>query len=104
MIDRVPFSIEDEAKSLAASNAEASPEITEIWWFPDNEEIRLIEVDSTLPGSDEISPYCFPPDPIGGVHYRIAIALVKPEEKALPVPEGWVGWDEAQRVFEREAA
>lgn len=102
MIDPISYSIEKEARTLAESNFEADVGIIEIWWFPDQSEIRLIEVDPSLPSSDEIAPYCFPPDVQGGVHFPSAIALIKPEEKSLPLPEGWVGWDEAEKILPRE--
>jgi len=98
MIDRLEFSIEDEAKSLALSNAEADSDIIEIWWFPDKDEIRLVEVDPKLPSSDEIMPYCFPPDVKEGIHFPSAIALITPEEKKLPPPEDWVSWDKAVKL------
>jgi len=101
MIDRIPYSIEDEARSLAASNAEADENLEEIWWFPDLEEIRLVELDSKLPASDEIVAYCFPPDAREGLHFRSAIALIRPKEKVLPLPSGWVGWDEARMLYKR---
>ena len=104
MIDRMPYSIEDEARSLAESNSEADQDIQQIWWFPDEREIRLIEVDPKLPSSDEVAPYCFPPDVHAGVHFPSAIALIRPDEKTLPMPDGWVSWDQAEKVFEREAA
>jgi hypothetical protein len=102
MIDPVRFSIEDEARSLAASNAEADENLKEIWWFPHDEEIRLIEVDPTVPSSDEIAPYCFPPDPVEGIHFPSAIALIRPQEKALPLPDGWSGWDKAVQMYAGE--
>lgn len=101
MIDRVEFDIEQEARSLAASNAEADPDLVEIWWFPDKSEIRLIEVDPKLPSSDEIAPFCFPPDAADGIHFASAIALIRPDEKALALPEGWVSWDEAVALHSR---
>jgi len=101
MIDRLEFSVEDEAKSLAFSNAEADSDITEIWWFPDKDEIRLIEVDPKLPVSKEILPYRFSPDISEGIHFKSAIALIRPDEKRLAPPENWVGWDEAKEIFHR---
>jgi hypothetical protein len=102
MIDPIRFSIEEEARSLAASNAEADPDVQEIWWFPDKEEIRFIEIDTTLPQTDGIAAFAFPSSPIDGLHFPFAVGLIRPEDKKLPLPEGWGNWDDAVLLYSRE--
>ncbi len=99
MLGRIEFSIETEARNLAACKAEADPGIIEIWWFPDGAEIRLIEVGPALPSSGQVTPYCSPPDAGAGVHYPTAVARIRPEDRSLPLPRGWVGWDKAVELL-----
>lgn len=102
MIEPIRFSMEEEARSLAASNAEADTDIEEIWWFPDNDEIRVIEIDPTLPATDGIAAFSFRSSPIDGIHFPLAIALIRPEEKELPLPDGWASWNDAVLLYTRE--
>ncbi len=95
--------IKETAQNLVDSNAEAVPEIEEIWFFYNDEEIRLIEVHSSLPPDNEIAAYHFPADPDNGIGYPIAVALINSADKELPLPDGWGSWDKAERLFVRKA-
>jgi hypothetical protein len=88
------------AQKLAEANIEAASEIQEIYLFPDEEEIRLVEIDpTTLPGK-EITPFYFAPDPADGIPFRSAIALIRPEEKErLSLPSGWGSWKSAVKIW-----
>ena len=91
----------DAARDLARANAESEPQIQRIYLFPHSDQIRLVAVDPTTLPSERISPYYFDPDPVGGVPYSCAIALITPDEemKRIPTPPGWGDWDEAKPIW-----
>jgi hypothetical protein len=95
--------IKTVAGRLAEMNAQAEPNIEEIYLFPDQEEIRLIELDSSTISSRQITPFYFAPDPAGGIPYRFGIALIRPEEKdILSPPIQWGNWSDAVPIWKRK--
>ena len=93
--------IRQEAEHLAKANREAEPDIIEVYWFPADDEIRLVEVlRTTLPSpSGELEPFYFAPSPADGIHLRSAVALITPAEAGrLKLPPGWGTWRSAKRV------
>jgi len=96
--------IEQAARQLARKHAEReSNQIIEIWLFPDqdNKEVRLIELDNTaMPHKDRISAYGFPPYSGSRIPFRVAIAVIRPDEKdRLEPPVGWGNWNQAKRIW-----
>ena len=96
--------IEDAAKRLAEANAESEASISKVYWFPNEEQIRLVEVDmdSIKTSDDSIRPFYF--NPVEDVPYPSGIALIHPDEdgqKALP-KEWDVDWSSARLLFERK--
>ena len=71
------------AEQLAKSNADAEPSVERIYLFPDEEEIRLVEIDTDFGSSEKVQPYYFGPQPIYGQPYPMAIALILPEQCQL---------------------
>jgi len=98
--------LKNYAQKLAEANAENEPAITEIYLFPSDTEIRLIELDPTAPSSEEIiSPYYFPPDPRAGIPLPSGIALIPPDQKGkLRPPADWGPWAAAILIYKREEA
>lgn len=95
--------IKTVAQQLAEMNAQAEPNIQEVYLFPDRDEIRLIELDSSTATSRQIQPFYFAPDPTGGIPYRFGIALIRPEEKGiLPPPSHWGDWNDAVQIWKRK--
>lgn len=96
------MNVEEAAKNLARANAEAEPSIVRIFWFPHEQQVRLIEVDDQMPADDEaVHPYYF--SPVTDIPYVSAVALVSvDQENKAPLPEDWGGWDNGQVLFERE--
>lgn len=94
--------VERQARLLATKNREAEPEITEIYWFPDDAEVRLVEVLANMPPSgEEIAPFYFRADPSKDLPVPSGIALVRPDEiRAKPLPKAWGAWDRAKRINE----
>jgi hypothetical protein len=69
-------SIEEEARWLAQYNKRTNPDIKNVYWFPAENEIRLLETTEEVPFSEEekdVSPFYFPA-------FR-------------DLPENWGSWD-----------
>lgn len=97
-------SIEHAARMLALENGKSESSISKIYWFPDQKEIRLVEVDTqSIKSQDElVHPFYF--NPIEGIPYPSGIALIHPdEERNTVLPPEWGDWSQAVIVFEREA-
>ena len=95
-------SVKMQAISLAKSNKEVEPNITEIHWFPDETEIRLVEVQTDIPKSSSpyLEPFYFGAAPSEGLFLKSAIALVHPDDKKeLKLPKSWVGWEQAEKIL-----
>lgn len=94
--------IKEQAEMLARANKEAEPAIKKIFWFPDKNEIRLLELMSDVPANDgeEIYPFYFKPSPQDKITYPSAIAMIRPEEyEKLTLPKDWGTWDQAREVL-----
>lgn len=93
--------MKEAARRLARQHKENEPEIIEIWLFPDDEMIRLVEVaeNEMPPGEDNfIRPYYFGPNE--EVQYNTGIALIREEDvKKVNTPEGWCDWSKAIRIL-----
>jgi hypothetical protein len=95
----INISMEEQARRVAALNREADPDITEIFWFPDDKELRLVEVSATIPIStdDQVHPFYFRPGkwlPIPS-----GIAMIRPDEvRKSSLPADWGNWDAAKRI------
>jgi len=95
--------VEQAARRMAAANVEAAPETEEIYLFPSENEIRLIETDPTTLPSAEIVPYYFGAVPKSGIPFRSSVALIRPEEAfRLAPPPGWGKWEDAIRLWPQE--
>lgn len=93
--------VKQQAIELARANKASAPELIEFYWFPDDEEVRLVEVDSTLSKtlSGEVEPFYFPPSPAEGLPAPVGIALVAPgEANLLKLPKAWGDWSKAQKL------
>ena len=96
--------IDHQAYKLA-EEAARDPFVSDVFWFPHDEEIRLIEVGDDIPraGSDDIEPFYFDPSPEDGIDFSSAIALIHSEGVGkLNVPEGWVSWKDAIILINRK--
>ena len=88
------------ALDLARSNKLAEPEIIKIYWFPDDHEIRLVEVERTLSPStsDYVEPFYFSASPRDLLLAPSAIALIRSDEaESLQLPDAWQQkWGDAE--------
>jgi hypothetical protein len=89
--------IERQARMLATENRQAEPLITKMYWFPDENEVRLVGVLSAMPiGDGRIHPYFFRPAPQQNLPAPSGVALVRPEEVCnSQLPEEWGDWEDA---------
>lgn len=92
------------AEFLAKDHLETEPNLRKIYWFPADDEVRLIDVYAdAIPvrDGDPAAAFFFGPDIKGGVPYRYAIALVRPEEdRRIPLPNGWGEWSDGVILWE----
>ena len=93
--------IEDQARLLVKDNREADPSITNVYWFPAEEEVRLLELTTEIPISPDgtVHPYRFGSSPRNKLQFPSAIALIRPEEFGqLQLPKGWGTWRKAKEL------
>ena len=87
------------AQRLAQANVEADETVQKVLWFPDKEEVRLVEVLPDVVKSRSVVAFHFGPDRPGGIPVPSAIALVRPQEVGLiPLPKDWGRWDDAEEL------
>jgi hypothetical protein len=93
-----PTAIKEQARELAFANKQAEPSIEKIYWFPSDEEIRLVELEkTTVPAlSGCVEPFFFGPSPKDGLTVPFGIAIIQTEEfQKLQLPQGWGTWSDA---------
>jgi len=96
--------VEQQARYLAAENKRNDPDITDVYWFPNEDEVRLVEVNATVPESleEQIRPFYFRPAPAEQLPAPSGIALIRPNEvRRLRPPAEWGNWDTAVRIEEQ---
>jgi hypothetical protein len=90
--------IEQQAKLLAADNRKAEPDITRVFWFPDDTEVRLVELTDQVPASSdsELHPFYFRPSPTDNLPAPSSIAMIRSDEFGkLNLPAPWGDWTDA---------
>jgi hypothetical protein len=91
--------VQEEARRLASEAKESDSSISSIYWFPHDEEVHLIMIDSNLvpSGAGHVEPFYFDStatDPVPS-----GIAIIGPEEyRNLRMPRGWGDWDDGQEI------
>jgi hypothetical protein len=88
-----------EAIKLAQENKKVEPNILKTFWFPDQEEIRLIEVENDIPDSsgNDIEVFYFGQSE--HVTLNSAIGLIRSNEIGkLQLPENWGSWGVAEEL------
>ena len=93
--------IREQAKLLARENKTAEPGIRKVYWFPDAEEIRLVELEDDFVASlsGEVEPFYFAPSPEDGLEAPSAIDIIRTDEFGrLRLPEGWGSWEGAEEL------
>ena len=92
-------SIREQAIFLATENVAAEPDITTIYWFPDEKEVRLVEVEDVIPPAEKsVDPFYFDPSPADNMPAPSGIAIIRSDEvNRLNLPERWGAWTTAEK-------
>ena len=101
-------SVESVARRLTQDNIDAEPEILKSYWFPAENEVRLVHVDTLAAPSEYVRPFYFGAAPQANIPYSSAVALILPEndqngENPLTPPDNWGGWEAAVVVYDAAA-
>lgn len=97
--------VKRQAVYLARENRASDPSIRRVFWFPDENEVRLVEVYEDLPEQvgERISPFYFRPSPADDLPYPSGVALIGPGEvRRAELPVEWGQWDAAEELGEEE--
>src|SRR4051794_12779228 len=95
--------VEKQARYLAQENRRSNPDVREVYWFPDDQEVRLLELTEEIPISEDgkAHPFYFRPSPHDELPQSSGIVLIRPEEFGkLQLPDTWGGWQNARRIDE----
>lgn len=85
-----------QAKLLALEHRQSDEGISKIYWFPDDSEVRILELNSTIPGNCDgsVRPFFYQPEPSRDLPLASSIAIIKPNEFGkLKLPPNWGVWD-----------
>jgi len=99
--------IEKQARLLAKENKRSDPEIIKIYWFPDDNEVRLIGLHSAVPANNDqqICPFFFRSSPSDNLPVPSRIALIRPDEfGTLELPPNWGDWNTAVELENEEGS
>jgi hypothetical protein len=84
--------IRQQAEYLAKDNRETEPTIEAVYWFPDEQEVRLVELTPVVPlnEDDQLRPFYFPASVEDDLPSPSGVAMIRPEEwRRLRLPKGW---------------
>ncbi len=87
------------AKKLAADSRELDPHVVKVLWFPDDREVRLIELDENTMESFSgcVEPFYF--DSTADIPVPSGVAVIRPDEYGkLTMPEGWGSWEDGREL------
>ncbi len=90
--------IKKQALLLVKEARLADSSIVRFFWFPDAEQVRLLELSSDLlPASgDEVEPVFFRPAPEHGMPALSGVAMIREDEYgSINPPTEWGTWDQA---------
>ena len=93
--------IREQALKLAKQDKLAEPNIQSVYWFPDENEIRIIELEKEFiaSGSGSVEPYYFSPSLDEGITLPSGIAVIRSDEfRQLHLPKNWGTWDKAEEL------
>jgi len=91
--------IREEATKLAREIKQTHSSVERIIWFPDDSELRIIELDPDTIKSptEEIEPFYF--DSTASLPVPSGIAIIRPDEYGdLILPEDWGKWEDGQEL------
>jgi len=90
--------IERQARFLAKENKQAEPDIINVYWFPNDKEVRLVEVHPHVPKSldGSVHPFFFLPSPADNLPASTGVAMINPNDYGNAIlPVEWGTWLDA---------
>ncbi len=93
--------IKEQAIRIAKENKTADPQIDEVYWFPSEDEVRLVELEENFitSASGCLEPFYFSASPEDELPVPSGIAIIKKEEyKKITLPQGWGKWSDAEKL------
>ncbi|MCH8126641.1 hypothetical protein IIC38_11855 [candidate division KSB1 bacterium] len=93
--------VEEQAIKLAKDNKKSEPQIKKIFWFPNDDEVRLVEIedDFVISGSKIVEPFYFDASPKDDLPLPSGVAIIRSDEfKKISLPDDWGSWDDAQEL------
>jgi hypothetical protein len=100
--------IKEAALKIAHIHLQSEPGIVRIYWFPSNKELRLVEVDETMPElieGNRLQPLYFEANPAKGLSVPMAYELIAPTHEEhlrngkIAMPKGWGKWETGERIY-----
>jgi hypothetical protein len=91
----------DQARILAMDSKNSDPNVVKVCWFPDENEVHIIEINTNTPAtlSGSVEPFYFGPVPEEGITVPSGIAVIKPEEFGnLALPSDWGTWNDCEEL------
>ncbi len=102
-----PAVIEKQARMMAEEARLNDPGITGVFFFPTDQEVRLIEVVSDVPvaSGDRVNVFYFNPAPDCGMPALSGVGVVRPDDLGrVALPEGWGDWKDGIKLYPQQAA
>lgn len=97
----VAVNIEAQARFLAADNRKNDPDVKRVFWFPNEREVRLVELTDVIPTNldGELHAFWFRASPKDNLPAPSRIALIQPREFGkLRLPSDWGDWQVAKEI------
>lgn len=97
------MNIQDAALDLAISSAESDPTIRKIYWFPNDQQVRLLHIDSESIKTDDQDARPFYFNKVEGIPFTVGLAMLHPDEERLKAPPvEWASdWSDAKIIYQR---
>lgn len=98
--------IQKQALLLAEEARRTDPNIIKFYWFPAENEVRLVEVATDMQPSldDAVQPFYFPASPQHNMPALSGVAIIRDgEDGKLKLPKGWGTWAEAELLKVEDA-
>ena len=89
--------VEQEAK-LLAMESKVDSDIVKVYWFPDDHEVRLLQLTEQVPAypEEELYPFYFRASPKDNLPLPSAVILIRPDEFGkFKLPSKWGDWADA---------
>jgi hypothetical protein len=93
----------DQALVLMREAKQTDPNFVRFYWFPHEQEVRLVEVADDIPTSETgaVEPFYFPPAPDYQMPALSGVAVISSkDDRRLTLPAAWGDWSSAVELSE----